>query len=108
MAMVRIENTSGRQLDISPVRQYDGAGVLVVKEGRPMGMVFKIPRADVNDKGERVNGVGEIDEDVLAELLEKDAWTKALFDSGDLVVKKAHAPKAVAAHHEDEKHSHKK
>lgn len=68
--MPRIENTSGRRYDIN------FGGILVAS----------IPRAQVDEvSGAKVNGAGEIADDLLDKLLAEDAWTKGVFESGDLV-----------------------
>jgi len=68
--MARIENTSGRRFDIN----FGGA------------LVASIPRAQVDEvSGAKVNGAGEIADDVLEKLLADDAWAKGVFESGDLV-----------------------
>ncbi len=88
--MARIENTSERQYDVRALPTKSASGDLVP------GPLFQIPRSD--DEGgtkKRVNGVGEIPDDILKELLARDVWTKAVFDSGDLIV--ATAPAAPAA-----------
>lgn len=68
--MPRIENTSGRRYDIN------FGGILVAS----------IPRAQVDEvSGAKVNGAGEIADDLLDKLLAEDAWAKGVFESGDLV-----------------------
>ena len=84
--MARIENTTGpRVLHSLP------------KADRPP-VAYQFPAARLSDDGKstRINGVGDIPDDVLEELLTKDAFTKGLFESGELVRvgAPAKAPKA--------------
>lgn len=87
---MRIENTSDRQYDVNSLPKGHNP------DGSHFGVVcYSIPRATMGP-GEigRVNGVGEIPDDVLAELLAKDSWSKAVFDIGHLVAvnKKSSSP----------------
>ena len=72
--MAKIENTTDHPFDVSGFPRGDKPGVL-----------SSIPRSTVAPDGSRMNGVGEIPDDVLAELLDKDPWTKGVFASGDLI-----------------------
>jgi hypothetical protein len=79
---MKVENTSDRQYDVHSLPKGNNA------DGVPHGDRFSIPRATMGpgDVG-KINGVGEIPDDVLSELLAKDEWTKAVFASGHLVAK---------------------
>lgn len=81
---MRVENTSDRQYDV----------YALPKEGRTQVM-YSIPRSNMTDTG-RVNGVGEIPDDVLTDLMVNDVWTKGVFDSGDLVATRASKATAIA------------
>jgi len=74
-----VQNTADHPFDIYSIPT--GVGPNGVALGSKM---YSVPRLTVDEKG-RHPGVVEIPDDVLAELLAKDPWTKGCFDSGDLV-----------------------
>ena len=72
--MAKIENTAEHPYDVSGLP----------KDGKPGGL-YSFPRCTFTPEGVKINGQGEIPDDVLADLLENDVWTKGVFASGDLV-----------------------
>lgn len=83
--MARIENTSARPFDIT-FGAINGVG----------GKLIQIPRGKGGEASDQ-NGVAEVDDALLAEAREKDPFVKALFDSGDLVIKSGGAVKSKTA-----------
>lgn len=84
--MARIENTSNGPREVHSLP----------KEGRPiLKYAFTAARVSEDGKQTRINGVGEIPDDVLDELLAKDQFTKGLFDDGSLVRVGAPTPSTV-------------
>ena len=74
---MKIENVSDHPYEITAP----------AKDGKP-ARVFAFPRLTIDEAG-RHPGVGEMPDDVLADLLATDQWTKGVFDSGDLVAVKS-------------------
>jgi hypothetical protein len=74
--MAKIENRSERQIHITGLPTTDAKGVVTP------GATYVITAKAIGQNG--LAGGGEIPDAVLADLLEKDVFTKALFESGDL------------------------
>lgn len=70
--MAKVENTGGRR-EVHSLRPDAGGN-----------SHFLFPSA-VTISGRKRNGVGEIPDDLLDELIEKDAFTRGLFDSGECI-----------------------
>ncbi len=84
--MAKIENRSERQFHITGLPTTDAKGN--VTPGTTYTISAKAP--GINGAA----GTGEIPDAVLADLLEKDVWTKAVFASDLAVVKGSEKAKA--------------